>query len=179
MTIDRVYEATHCEIIWHKTNLLARIPTKRDTDAGYDIYTIEDNVWLEPGETRLFSTGLQYYISPGWWLMGFDRGSTGSQGINLHCGVCDNTYRGEVFICLHNDNNYPVYFTSQTTKVQMITEGHLWWKKQYLAYPISKAIAQLIPVAQPEVTSRECQPGEWEDLKNTDRGEGKLGSSGK
>ena len=36
----------NCKIIWHKTNLLARIPTKRDTDAGYDIYTIEDGVWM-------------------------------------------------------------------------------------------------------------------------------------
>ena len=32
------------KIIWHKTNLLAKIPTKRNTDAGYDIYTIEDDI---------------------------------------------------------------------------------------------------------------------------------------
>ena len=111
--------------------------------------------------------------------MGFDRGSTGSKGIHLHCGVCDNTYRGEVFICLSNDNTYPVHFTSQATKVELKTSGHLWWKKTVLEYPISKAIAQLIPVQQPDVESREAEMGEWETLKDTDRGEGKLGSSGK
>lgn len=179
MINDIIYDMSHCQIIWHKTNLLARIPTKRNEDAGFDIYTIEDDIWLESGETRLFATGLQYWITPGWWLMGFDRGSTGSKGINLHCGVCDNGYRGELFICLHNDNNYAVHFTSQTDKVQLVTEGHLWWKKTYLEYPISKGIAQLIPVFQPEVSSRECKPGEWDSLKDSERGEGKLGSSGK
>ena len=49
----------------------------------------------------------------------------------------------------------------------------------YLVYSPDKAIAQLIPVAQPKTNSLEVSAEEWEELKNTERGEGKLGSSGK
>ena len=43
---------------WKKFDEKAQMPTKRKTDVGYDVYTIENNVWLKPHETRLFSTGL-------------------------------------------------------------------------------------------------------------------------
>ena len=97
-------------IKWHKLNDKAKIPTKRDEDAGFDIYTIEDNVLLMPGEKYLFSTGLAVAAEPGYWLMAMDRGSTGSRGLHIHCGVVDNGYRGELFICLCNDNNYNAAF---------------------------------------------------------------------
>ena len=49
----------------------------------------------------------------------------------------------------------------------------------YLVYPTSKAIAQIIPILQPVVESKVLSNAEWETYKNTDRGDGKLGSSGK
>ena len=102
------------QIKWHKLNDKAIIPTKREEDAGFDIYTIEDDVLLNPGEKRLFSTGLAAAPEKGWWLLAYDRGSTGSKGIHTHCGVVDNGYRGEIFICLCNDNPMtPVLFTSK------------------------------------------------------------------
>ena len=104
------------KINWYKLNDKAKIPTKRDEDAGFDIYTIEDNVLLMPGEKHLFSTGLAVAAESGYWLMAMDRGSTGSRGLHIHCGVIDNGYRGELFICLCNDNPYPVKFTSQILK---------------------------------------------------------------
>lgn len=162
-------------IYWHKLNPSAIIPTKRDEDAGFDIYSIEDEFTLAPHTQHLFSTGLSVAITPGYWLMAFDRGSTGSKGLHVHCGVVDNGYKGEIFICLNNDNPFPVRFTRdpQVTKPTMINNC--------LLYPFSKAIAQLIPIAQPQAISAECGDDEWNECfaHNSERGDGKLGASGK
>ena len=159
-------------IFWHKLDEKATIPTKRDEDAGFDVYTIENDIVLEPFSKHLFRTGLSVALSKGWWLMAFDRGSTGSKGIHTHCGVVDNGYRGEIFICLSNDNNFPVKFTNSVEKVM--------FQDNVLYYPTSKAIAQLIPVLQPEVDSVEVNDKDWELVSgNTERGTTKLGESGK
>lgn len=165
------------DVYWHKFNDAAKIPTKRDEDAGFDIYTIEDDVILMPHEKRLFSTGLGAAIDKGYWLMAFDRGSTGSRGIHTHCGVVDNGYRGEIFICLCNDNDkLPILFTSKATKIEEKTIAPYG---TVLVYPTSKGIAQLIPMEQPKIKSQEASDELWELLCNTERGDGKLGASGK
>lgn len=47
-------------------------------------------------------------------------------------------------------------------------------------YPTTKAIAQLIPMRMPDVESCEVSDEVWELMKlNSERGEGKLGASGK
>jgi len=161
-----------CQIQWHKLNEKAIIPTKRKEDAGFDIYTIEDDVWLMPGEKHLFSTGLTYNIDTNHWLMVADRGSTGSRGLHTHCGVCDQGYRGEIFICLCNDNMHRVHITSAVDKIQMIDN--------VLCYPTSKAIAQLLPMVQVFTYCEEIDDEKWEEVKdNSKRGETKLGESGK
>ena len=173
------------QIKWHKINEKAQIPTKRDEDAGFDIYTIESNILLMPGEKHLFSTGLTVAATEGYWLMAMDRGSTGSRGIHIHCGVIDNGYRGELFICLSNDNNYPVKFTSTCDKIMLASndcyfdhDGREQWG-EILYYPVSKAIAQIVPIPQPAVYSSEVDDEEWASLCNTERGETNLGASGK
>ncbi len=172
-------------IKWHKLNPKAKIPTKRDEDAGFDIYTIEEEVLLMPLEKRLFGTGIAAAAEPGWWLLAFDRGSTGSHGIHTHCGVIDNGYRGEIFICLCNDNPYPVKFTSQVIKPSF-AENDFYFDAdgreccgEIYYYPVSKAIAQIIPIAQPTVVSEVVDDDEWDKYCNTARGETKLGASGK
>lgn len=187
-----------CKIDWYRRDEGAIIPTKTEAAAGFDIYTTEKEVILEPHSQHLFATGLSAVVSEGYWLMVFDRGSTGSKGLHVHCGVIDNDYRGEIFICLNNDNNYPVKFTKTEepgihSHAEQITTGpepHNGIQHSvaiikeitvidYLVYPTSKAIAQIIPVAQPLVECREISDTKWARVKDTERGEGKLGSSGK
>lgn len=172
------------QIKWHKLDERAIIPTKLDENAGFDIYAIEDEVLLMPGEKYLFSTGLAAAPEVGWWLLAFDRGSTGSKGIHTHCGVIDNGYRGEIFICLCNDNYYPVKFTRNVDKVCFADRDFYFVDGkeecgEILYYPLSKAIAQIIPIQQPTVDSVVVDDDEWSSLCNTMRGEGKLGASGK
>ena len=173
------------QINWFKLDESAKLPTKREEDAGFDIYTTENNVLLMPHQKHQFSTGLAVAPEKGWWMFGCDRGSTGSRGIHTHCGIVDNGYRGEIFICLCNDNDYPVKFTNQIDKIYTTTDFYFDenGKECYgkiLYYPINKAIAQLIPMPQPAVESKEItNTAEWEALCNTERGAGKLGASGK
>ena len=54
-----------------------------------------------------------------------------------------------------------------------------WYGRKYFVYNTEKAIAQVMLIPQPEVDSCELTVDEWNIAKNTDRGEGKLGSSGK
>lgn len=163
------------KIGWHKLNPEAIIPTKTEDNAGFDIYTIEEKVVMKPHTKHLFSTGLGVCVEKGWWLKAEDRGSTGSKGLHIHCGVVDNNYRGEIFICLNNDNPYTVIFTNSKKP----GFHRKWYGRKYLVYPVSKAIAQLVLIEQPECESYEISNADWKAVKNTDRGEGKLGSSGK
>lgn len=173
------------KIVWHKLRPEAIVPTKREEDAGFDIYTTIDYDILMPGEKRLYPTGLAAAPEKGYWLMGFDRGSTGSKGIHTHCGIIDNGYRGEIFICLSNDNPYPICFTRDVLKPHVgknefyfdNTGKECQGELQY--YPLSKAIAQIIPVPQPSVECIEADDKEWSKYLDTARGEGKLGASGK
>ncbi len=173
---------------WYKLNPVAIIPTKTEDNAGFDIYTIEKDVVLEPHTEHMFATGLAVVVDKGWWLKAEDRGSTGSKGIHIHCGVVDNNFRGEIFICLNNDHDYPIKFTNnEEPGLHKHKETH-WINDfqiqefeiiDYLVYPVSKAIAQLVLIPQPKVKSRELTAAEWELAKDTDRGAGKLGSTGK
>lgn len=162
---------------WKKFNPNAKIPTKRKTDVGYDVYAVENNIWLKPHETRLFSTGLGCLIAPEMWLQAADRGSTGSKGIHVHCGIIDEQYMGEIFICLNNTNNFPILFTDAVDKVCF---KRTWYGRKYMCYPTSKGIAQLIPHRNWPTDSIEVQAPIWEKaLQMSERGDGKLGASGK
>ena len=72
------------------------IPSKRDEDAGYDIFLAFDGEYirLEPHETKLLPTGIASAFEPGYYFQIQERGSTGSRGIGKRCGVIDSGYRG-------------------------------------------------------------------------------------
>ena len=56
------------QINWFKLNYSAKLPTKREEDAGFDIYTTENNVLLMPHQKHQFSTGLAVAPEKGWWM---------------------------------------------------------------------------------------------------------------
>lgn len=173
-------------IYWHKLKENAKIPNKRAEDAGYDIYSVDEHdVLLMPHEKRLFPTGLAAAADPGYWLLAYDRGSTGSKGIHTHCGIIDNGYRGEIFICLCNDNDYPVKFTHNVDRYSKAEADFYYTDDREVCgeiayYPLSKAIAQIIVMPQIESASIEMTDEDsWQLMCKTERGDGKLGASGK
>ena len=88
------------EILFAKVDKHAIIPSKRDEDAGYDIYPCfdEDYRVIMPHETAMVPTGIASAFDKSWYVQLQERGSTGSKGIKYGAGVIDSGYRGEWWI---------------------------------------------------------------------------------
>ena len=128
----------------------ATVPTRAyEHDAGLDLFSLERHT-LQPGEGRIFKTGIALEIEPGHVGLVWDRSSMGKRGIKTLGGVIDSGYRGEVGVILWNLSKTP----------QEIQSGD--------------KIAQLL--IQPIVTP---QTREVELLSSSERGSGGFGSSGK
>ncbi len=149
-----------------------KIPCRENGNVGYDIYACfpEDLLIIEPHETKMVSTGLMSIIPEGYAIILKDRGSTGSKGIHTACGVIDSNYRGEWFVALHNDTNKRVAIVKENVaKVE---------SADIIYYPYTKAITQAILI---ENIDSDIEEIDMDTVENdiTNRGTGKIGSSGK
>ena len=153
----------------------AIIPTKRDEDAGWDIYCCsdEENIVINPHETKMIPTGLATAFDSKYVAILKERGSTGIKGIGQRSGVVDSGYRNEIFVPITNHNDKPLIITKETnqTTLEILAED-------YIIYPYSKAICQMILLELPQLQSEEIS---YEELKNikSERGMTCLGQSGK
>ena len=129
----------------------AKIPTKaHSSDAGFDLSIIEE-VILEPGETKRVKTGIAIELPIGYWAFIKERGHIALiDKVITVAGVVDEGYRGEIILGLHNI-------------------GHLW-----VHYHAGDRVAQLIPVE-----SFQGQLEVVQELADSSRGHGALGSSGR
>ena len=157
--------------IWFaKTHRDTKIPTKRKEDAGYDIYPAFDEQYMriETHETRMIPTGLHSAFSSDHVIILKERGSTGTKGIGQRSGVIDSGYRGEWMIPITNHNTVPVYIVKDKDIVPF----------DCIAYPYDKAICQalLVPIIHAETEEKTI-----DEINSvlSERGDGKLGSSGK
>lgn len=156
----------------------ATIPSKRDEDMGFDIYACfdEDYIMINPHETKLIPTGIASSCSSEYGFLLRERGSTGSKGIALRCGVVDSGYRGEWFVGLTNTTNNVVYISKFKDQEE--------FRQTYpsmprgVIYPYTKAIAQALVVPVPKVTVNEIPYDELKKIKS-ERGMNALGSSNK
>lgn len=88
----------------------AKLPTRgSDRAAGYDLYAdIQESVLIKPHTTAKIGTGLAVAIPEGYFGAIFARsGLATKQGLRpANCvGVCDEDYRGEYIVALHNDTD--------------------------------------------------------------------------
>ena len=163
------------KILFAKVKPDAIIPTKREEDAGFDIYGLfdEENIVINPHETKMIPTGLASAFSCDYVAILKERGSTGIKGIGQRAGVVDSGYRGEWFVPITNHNSKPLIITKETnsTTLEILAED-------YIVYPYSKAICQVIMVEVPKLGIKEIS---YEELKNikSERGMTCLGQSGK
>ena len=83
----------------------AKLPTRtRSTDAGYDIYSIQDAV-LKPKTATIVRTGIQISAPPGYYYTIEGRSSLWSRGIFPNRGIIDSTFCGELVVSLVNVND--------------------------------------------------------------------------
>lgn len=166
----------------------AIIPTRKPGNSGFDIYIcIDKPLTIHPHQTVLLPTGIKSIIPEGYGMEIRERGSSGSRGIKYSAGVIDSSFRGEWFLAAYNSNDYPVTFLNLDDydffeykgtkgKIEIIYDQ---MGDKTLFYPTSKALFQAcIYSVHPEITVKVCDE-EYIDKCVTDRGDGKLGSSGK
>ena len=92
-----------------------------DEAAGYDMATCRDFV-LQPGESRLVSTGIALQVPKGTYGRIASRSSLASRGIEISGGVVDGDYRGEIKVILYNRGEEQVKFTAGDRVAQIILE---------------------------------------------------------
>lgn len=157
----------------------AKIPSKRDEDMGFDIYACfdEDYIVIHPQETKLIPTGIASSCDPEYGFVLRERGSTGSKGIALRCGVIDSGYRNEWFIGLTNTTR-KVMFISKLSTQETYNKYYDDIMPKSFVYPYSKAIAQALVIPVPQVKVEEITYDELQTIPS-ERGLGALGSSNK
>jgi dUTP pyrophosphatase len=155
-----------------KTSRTAKIPSKKEEDAGYDIYADSDSepIRLRVGRPTLIPTGIATAF-PSKYFLNFkhERGSTGKIGMQVLSGVVDSGYRGEIFICL-----------CATWKDIILTKevNEVVTREDEILYPLSKAICQATLDIVPKVDVKEI-PYDQLQTFSSERGTSKLGQSGK
>jgi len=174
-------------ITWARCNPKAKIPTKREEDAGADIYGIfeDDIILMKVGDIKVFKTGLKFACGGNWYPQIAERGSTGFIGLSYRAGVFDSGFRNEWKIILNNTSNKEIilYNDEEYSKQESLALLHphsnnLRNLELYSFYPMSKGIAQVVFNYVPKYNWVEI---EEEDLQyfQSERGEGMLGSTQK
>ena len=132
----------------------AVVPSRGSSGAaGYDLYSIESHT-LEPGERKIFKTGLSIAIPQGYYGRIAPRsGLAVKHGIDVLAGVIDSDYRGEIMVALIN-------LSSEQIKLPLIKDGN------------ETAVAQIIFEKYNNVNFDVV-----EDLDTTFRGLGGFGST--
>lgn len=129
----------------------AILPSRaHDTDAGLDVYSLDSLCIFAQGDA-IIRTGFSMSLPDGWVAIVKEKsGRATKDKLTLGACVIDSGYRGEVLIHLFNNN----------TELDIEIEA-------------GQKIAQLV------VLPCWCgQPEEVETLDETERGEGKFGSTG-
>ena len=168
----------HTTVKFAKVRPTAKIPTKREEDAGYDIYADfeDDFILINPHETVMIPTGIASACDTDYCFVLKERGSTGTKGMAQRCGIIDSGYRSEWFVPITNTtDNYIMIAKSDDTSTDVF--GSIPMKK-IIRYPYEKAICQALVIPVPTVDVEEYT---YEELLAipSNRGTGALGSSGK
>lgn len=147
----------HTTIKFAKVRPTAIIPTKRDEDAGYDIYANfdEDYMVIPPHKTVMMPTGIACACDTDYCFILKERSSTGTKGIAQRCGVIDSGYRGEILAPITNTTDKEIYIIKKD-RIKGVPDGLIQF------YPYEKAIAQLLLVPVPTADVEEYT---YEELK--------------
>ncbi len=171
------------EIYFAKIRPTAIVPTKKDEDAGYDVYADfeEDFFVINPHQSRAIPTGIATAFSSSYYAQIEERSSMAKMGIKKSGGVFDSGYRGEYFIVTYNTHDIPFIISAKSIDdiaEEFEFEGVTYKKSEVLLYPKTKAICQIVMHVIPKLASKELS---YEDLKSieSERKTTAFGASGK
>ena len=90
-------------------------------DAAYDLFPLYD-INIPPFTVMTVSTGLKFLIPEGYWIKFHERSGLSAKGIQIHGGVIDQNYLGELKVVLYNSINYTIKINKETAIVQFTLE---------------------------------------------------------
>ena len=102
------------EIKINKLHKSAILPTRaNDSDAGYDLYAIQDMIVGPMDKAIIVPTGISIEIPKGYYGRVAPRsGLAVKNGIDVLAGVIDSGYRGEIGVVLMNLNLPEILFNN-------------------------------------------------------------------
>lgn len=196
------------EVKFAKINEDAKIPSKNDEDAGFDLYASfeEDYIKIEPNSMVLVPTGIKSSYPKEYMALIKERGSTGTKCMSVRAGVMDSGFRNEWKVVINNTSDKTIYivknhdgfkkallrpyeieYTVAPLKSELrekyTMSEYMEYKfekinDRFVIYPYSKAIAQFLFIPVPKVKVTEVNVEEVDNDESI-RGQGMLGSSGK
>ena len=171
------------KLYFSKIRETARVPSKKDEDAGYDLYADFDDEFfvIEAGESRMIPTGIATAFSSKYYAQVEERSSMAKLGIKKSGGVFDSGYRGEYFIVTYNTNKKPFIISKMPVEElddKFAINGKNYKKNEVILYPYSKAICQIIMHEIPKLITQEIPYDELKAIPS-ERGTGGFGSSNK
>lgn len=109
------------DLLFAKVKENAIIPTKKDGDAGLDIFACFDCPYMiiPPHQTVMVPAGIASVMHPSKYIQIEERGSTGSKGIKKSAGVIDSSFRGEWFVPLSNVNDKTVIISKIENEIEL------------------------------------------------------------
>lgn len=93
-----------------------------ENSAGYDLRSAEDAI-IQPVEHKVIGTGFAWEIPPQHFGLVIPRSGMGVKyGMRLRntVGVIDSDYRGEVLLCVENGGNGPLIIRKGDALAQMV-----------------------------------------------------------
>ena len=152
----------------------AKIPTRRLEDGCYDLYAcIDDDIIIQPHTTALVPTGIASVFDKKYRIAFRERGSNTKWNGIIMAGQIDSNYRGEYFIAVHNAGNQDIGLTNDRN----VDDIKINYK--VIVVPVrKKALCQFAVEYVPKVYITE-EGQSYLEAHTTERGTGKLGSSGK
>jgi dUTP pyrophosphatase len=162
-------------IYFAKTHPEAIIPTKREEDAGYDLYARfdEESVIILPGQVKMISTNIVTAFDKNFVMIIKERGSTGSIGMAVRMGIVDSGYRNDIKVGINNTSSTKIIITKNEDLIKKGSDCY------FTVYPYKKAIAQALIMVLPRTKSVEITHQELLNNFSSERGTGLLGSTGK
>lgn len=160
------------KIYFSKVKKDAIIPTKRKEDGCYDLYANfdEDEIVIQPHQTKLISTGIASACEPRYRFAFRERGSNTKSKLIVMAGQIDSGFRDEWFVCLYNTQHIPV-------SISKLVDNYEYYE-DIIRTPYNKAICQFAIEEVPIVERIEISYDELKTIKS-ERMFGALGSSGK
>lgn len=163
-------------ILIYKLTETAKLPVKADGDMCYDVFADEDAT-IEHGSVTAIKTGIKMAPPEGYHYSVRDRsGLAAKHGLHVVAGQIDNSYRGELLICM---TKLKMEFNDCQTILENLDS--LCYAAG-IARPVSYKIKKGDKIAQIKFEKDETFPvievETEEKLGSTKRGENGFGSSG-